>query len=64
MVWYEGCHFVEMATVIVMIGFHNVAAGTVAGIVDYEVVGIVVSEAVGIVGSEAAIGPHTAICNA
>ena len=57
---------------IVIIGFHNVAAGTVAGIVDYEVVGIVGSEAVGIVGSEAvgivglevAIGPHTAICNA
>ena len=45
---------------IVIIGFHNVAAGTVAGIVDYKVVG----SDVGIVGSEVAIGPHTAICNA
>ena len=50
-----------MASVLVIIGLHNVAAGTVAGIVDsvdagivdYEVVGIVGSEAVGIVGSEA-----------
>ena len=80
MVWYEGCHVVEMASVLVIIGLHNVAAGTVAGIVDsvdagivdYEVVGIVGTDAVGIVGSEAvdivgseaAIGPHTAICNA